>query len=84
MRNAIYAEICRCVGFFFLMLAIFGLANLFAPFKIVPPILLLIFIIVVVLCGIFEYLFDRAAQNQNKLSFREQTLTKIKKGRVFF
>ena len=79
MRNMLYAEICRCVGFFFLILSLFGVANAFAPFKIVPPFLLLFFIIAAVLCGILEFVFEKAAAKQKQLPFAEQTLKQIRK-----
>ena len=85
MRNAKYAEICGCVGFFFLMLSLFGVANTFAPFKIIPPYLLVVFISLAVISGVLEYVFERAAKKHKKLPFREQTIKQIKRGsRVYF
>ncbi|MBD3359381.1 MAG: hypothetical protein GF365_01580 [Candidatus Buchananbacteria bacterium] len=84
MRKADYAEICGCVGGFFLMLSLLGMANIFAPCKIIPFWLLVFFISLTVASGVLEYVFERAAKKQ-KLSIREQTIKKITRDpRVYF
>jgi hypothetical protein len=85
MRKTNYAEICGCVGFFFLMLSLFGVANAFAPCKLLPSYLLVIFISLTVASGVLEYIFECAAKKNKKLPIREQTIKQITRApRVYF
>jgi len=67
------AEICGCAGVVLSIFSLFGIANQFAPYRVVPFWLMIVFIALTALSVGLELWFSRP-----------QTIAEIKRGRIFF